>query len=151
MGWKWITPIATLVLLLCAYFFGAFGPDVESTVFPVIKEMRIVDVSRDSRMISFYWEYDKVRDCPLVTARFYVAPNSTLARIQTTVINEFDAPAGTIQRPMGPGKYGPFKFVTPVLGYDGPFKLSGELLWSCHIGWLTAQTFVFNMPGLDKK
>lgn len=137
--------IAMLAGLAAAAEAVNLGPDLEARFLPVVS-MKLVQVERIGRNVTFYTETDKRRDCPILAAAYFVS-RGALARMPIIVVNETNAPAGTIQRPPGKGTYGPFRMTLPALGFDGAFQLSIEGLWSCHPIWNTFQKVgTFDMP-----
>lgn len=138
--------IAVLGALTFAVEVVNLGPDLETRFFPVVTT-KLVNITREGRDITFYTETDKLRDCPILTAGYYVS-RGALARMPIIVINELSFPAGSIQRSTGKGTYGPFKMTLPPKGFDGPFQLSVDGLWYCHPIWNTLQRMgTFDMPG----
>lgn len=143
---KYYIMIGVLGALALAAEAVNLGPDLEAKFFPVVTT-KLVQITREGRNVTFYTEADKLRDCPILAAAYYIS-SGALARMPIIVINEVGAPGGTVQRPTGKGVYGPFTMTLPPRGFDGPFQLSVDGLWYCHPIWNTLQRMgTFDMPG----
>lgn len=131
---------AILVLTVASFIIA---PELEPVLFPI----SIVSVESSSRnddgSVSLYFTSTKNRDCLILASRSYIAPmDKPLNRTPIVMINEFNAPAGTVTRPTGYNVTGPFKFMLPkVGGFDGPLLLTTVGDYNCHPGWLTEENF----------
>lgn len=139
--------LLVLVLLTMGEASVIVGPAYEDYIWP-ISHARPLDITRKDHIVRFNQEIDKLRDCTVLSGRYYISQLQTSVQAEVTVINEFQVPVGTVNRPLGKGIYGPYRFMLPALGFDGPFYLRGVFIESCHPGWSTIHRLgPFEFPG----
>lgn len=125
-----------IVSLGVAFTVLLWGPDLEQHFWPMVTDASIYDIARDGREVSFRISAIKTRDCVITSSRAYVS-HDTADLLPITVVNETNAPIGTLNRPLGRYNSGPFRLMTPALGFDGEFYLYFVSTWNCHAVWQT--------------
>lgn len=128
------------VITLSIYAFLA-GPNIEAKYFPVLDNQQLLNYSRTLDTIIFEVEYNKLRDCQLLTNHWYA-----LIGNKTLPLTVYNLKTGTLipNITYEPGHLisGPFMIKIPDFDESDHIIIKSYLYYSCHPFWNIKEKFI---------
>ncbi len=125
------TGLLALVFLIAIPVLWPLGAEIEGKLLPVTKRLSVESVTPDEGGVSFYVNFDKVRQCKYIGIAWYLGDNRLVLELEPD--NHLAPPT----RPTGGQYIGPWR----LLGVNTLKGTHAFVFHRCHFLWQTVTPF----------